>query len=136
VGEFLRLAAAGLLGAMITFATTLYFERRKEQRAERQEAQDLARQQRQVLRLVWSELDEMCSAIDVALAKKRWWTDPPHNLSQQHWDSYRASLAELLDDRAWSHLGKAHSKITAFNGLLAMGRDGRNRSTMGTTTLN
>jgi hypothetical protein len=51
VGEFLRLAAAGLLGAMITFATTLYFERRKEQRAERQEAQDLARQQRQVLRL-------------------------------------------------------------------------------------
>jgi hypothetical protein len=70
VGEFLRLAGAALLGAMISFGTTLYFERRKERRAERQEAQEHARQRRQALRLVWSELNEMHAAIDVALAKK------------------------------------------------------------------
>lgn len=125
MGEFLRLSGAALLGAMISFATTFYFERRKEQLAERQEAHEHARQQRQALRLVWSELDEMCAAIDVALANKHWWTDPPHNLNQQHWHAYRATLAELLDDHAWRHLAKAHGKVTAFNGLLAMGRDGK-----------
>jgi hypothetical protein len=125
VGEFLRLAGAALLGAMISFGTTLYFERRKEQRAERQEAQEHARQRRQALRLVWSEPNEIYAAIEVALAKKHWWTDPPHDLPQQLWNAYRATLAELLDDRAWSQLAEAHGKIAAFNGLLTMGRDGK-----------
>jgi hypothetical protein len=39
VGEFWRLAGAALLGAVISCGTTLYVERRKERRAERQEAQ-------------------------------------------------------------------------------------------------
>jgi hypothetical protein len=110
---------------MITFTTTLYFERRKEQRAERQEAQEHARLRRQALRLVWSELDEMDAAIEVALDKNHWWTDPPHNLPQQHWQSCRATLAELLDDQAWSRLAKAHGMVGAFNRLLTMGRDGK-----------
>jgi hypothetical protein len=37
VGEFWRLAGAALLGAVISCGTTLYVERRKERRAERQE---------------------------------------------------------------------------------------------------
>lgn len=67
----------------------------------------------------------MDAAIEVALDKKHWWTDPPDNLPQQHWQSCRATLAELLSDDAWSRLAKAHSKIGAFNRLLAMGRDGK-----------
>ena len=93
-------------------------------RGERQEAQQRDRQLRQALRLVWTELNETCTAIDVALEKKHWWTDPPQDLPQQVWDTYRATLADLLDDRNWSHLSEAHGKIAAFNGLLATGRDG------------
>jgi hypothetical protein len=70
-------------------------------------------------------LNEIYAAIEVALAKKHWWTDPPHDLPQQLWNAYRATLAELLDDRAWSQLAEAHGKIAAFNGLLTMGRDGK-----------
>ena len=88
MGEFFRLAGAALLGATISFGTTLYFERRKERRAECQEAQEHARQRRQALRLVWSELHQMCAAIDLALTKQHWWTDPPHDLPQQLWHSY------------------------------------------------
>ena len=124
MGEFWRLAGAALLGAVISCGTTLYVERRKERRAERQEAQQRDRQLRQALRLVWTELNETCAVIDVALEKKHWWTDPPQDLPQQLWDTYRATLADLLDDRNWSHLSEAHGKIAAFNGLLAMGRDG------------
>jgi hypothetical protein len=49
---------------------------------------------------------------------------PSPELAQQLWHAYQATLAELLDDRSWSHIAEAHGKIAAFNGLLTMGRDG------------
>ena len=52
MGEFWRLVGATILGALISFGTTFFFERRKEQRAEHAEAQRRSEELRQATRLV------------------------------------------------------------------------------------
>ena len=125
MGEFFRTVGAIVLGALISFGTTFYFERRKEQRAEHQEAKERDRQLRQALRLVWTELTEAYAEIDTALEDKHWWTDPPHDLSQQLWATYRPALAAFLDGHAWDHVAKAYGEITCFNRYLTIARDGK-----------
>jgi hypothetical protein len=126
MGEFFRTAGAIVLGALISFGTTFYFERRKEQRTEHQDAKERDRQLRQALRLVWTELTEAYAEIHTALDDKHWWTDPPHDLSQQLWTAYRPALAAFLDGHAWDHLAEAYGEIACFNRRLAIGRDGKN----------
>jgi hypothetical protein len=126
VGEFIRLTAATLLGALISFGTTFYFERRKELRSERQEARERDRQLRQAARLVWGELLDIATAIESALDGEEWWTSPPHDLSHQLWTDHRATIAALLEDEnLWETLVTAYSSVADFNVALAMGREGK-----------
>jgi hypothetical protein len=125
MGEFFRTVGAIVLGALISFGTTFYFERRKEQRAEYQETKERDRQLRQALRLVWTELTHAYDEIDTALEDKHWWTDPPHDLSQQLWATYRPALAAFLDGHAWDHLADAYGEIACFNRHLTIARDGK-----------
>jgi hypothetical protein len=125
VGEFWRLVGATLLGALISFGTTFYFERRKEQRAERAEQQERGRQLRQAGRLVYEELNNAWIVLDRTTDTEVWWSDPPHDLESSAWDEYKATLARLLDKDAWSAVGDAYSSMAEFNMRLAMGREGK-----------
>jgi hypothetical protein len=125
MGEFIRLTAATLLGALISFGTTFYFERRKEQRGERLEARERDRQLQQAIRLVLRELVEASLSIDGALEEEHWWSDPPHDLNQRLWLEYRPVLAALLDTDGWDQVVMAHDGIACFNVLLATARDNK-----------
>lgn len=116
MGEFSRTVAAIVVGALISFGTTFYFDRRKEQRAERQEAKERERQLRQAARLVWGELLDISVAIDGALDNEEWWSTPPHDLSSKLWSDHRATLAALLEDEyLWSDLIAAYSSVAYFS---------------------
>lgn len=126
MSEFLRLFFATLLGAGVSFGTTLYFQRRKEtlDRERAKEADN--RELRRALRLVRDELIENGATIEVAREAQTWWSFPPNDLSVEPWQDWRSSLADLLDEQgAWSFLSSAFSEINDFNLKLAMFRAGR-----------
>jgi hypothetical protein len=125
VGEFIRLTAATILGALISFGTTFFFERRKEQRTEQAERHQDERQLRQALRLVWEELIDTSCELDAAVENGHWWSDPPHDLKTQRWDTYGPILAALIDEGSWSGLTYAYATISDFNVSLAMARNGK-----------
>jgi hypothetical protein len=72
VGEFWRLVGATILGALISFGTTFFFERRKEQRTEAVEKEARARLLRQAERLVSEELFNISSEIEQTLEDRQW----------------------------------------------------------------
>jgi hypothetical protein len=126
MGEFIRLTAATLLGALISFGTTYYFERRKEQRTERQAKQETDRQLRQALRLVRDELIDASEEIQTARDSHLWWSSPPHDLRLSLWTEHRATLAALLDDHdAWFFITTAYSAIVDFIVTLGMAKEGK-----------
>lgn len=126
MGEFWRLVGATILGALISFGTTFFFERRKEERAERAEEQARERQLRQAVRLVWGELLDSSVMVDTAIEYKEWWSNPPHDVTQRLWIANQATLAALIDDEEiWATLGMTYFWVTNFNVWLSMARDGR-----------
>jgi hypothetical protein len=84
--------------------------------------------------ITWTELTDAYDEIDTALEDKHWWTDPPHDLSQQLWATYRPALAAFLDGHAWDHLADAYGEIACFNRHLTIARDGKDSIHHGTNT--
>jgi hypothetical protein len=124
VGEFWRLVGATLLGALISFGTTFYFERRKEQRSEQAEEQENQRKLQQAARLVWDELLRVSLAIGRAIEGGVWWSRPPHDFERLAWVEYQATLARLLNEQAWTDVSGIYSLLAIFNVQLAMAREG------------
>jgi hypothetical protein len=125
MGEFIRLSAATLLGALISFGTTLYFEHRKDQRTERQEGEERERELRQAVRLIANEIDSVWIAVDRARDYGFWWSNPPHDLQRLAWTEYGATLARLSDHDTWWPISEAYSCIAEFNARLGVAREGR-----------
>ena len=124
--EFWRLVGATVLGALISFGTIFFFERRREERTEAAEKQQSALQLRQAIRLVEEELLDITLTIDTACDNGAWWSSPPYQLRQVLWTEHRAALAYLLDDReVWDYLTTASTEITKFNARLKAASDGR-----------
>ena len=85
MGEFLRLVAATLLGALISFGTTYYFERRKERATQMVTIRQEQRQLQQAARLVMDELEANSGILFTASEDSQWWSNPPRDLSQRLW---------------------------------------------------
>jgi hypothetical protein len=88
VGEFWRLVGAILLGALISFGTTLYFEWRKERRADKKEKHETERRLLQAGRLVYEELNNAWIVLNQASDIELWWSDPPYALESSAWEQY------------------------------------------------
>jgi hypothetical protein len=122
VGEFWRLVGATLLGALISFGTTFYFERRKEQRAEQAEEHQRRKRIRQATRLVLEELQANWMLLEWA-SEGQWWSNPPHDLDQHVWREYRATLAlEMEDEFEWERVTTAQVKIEDLNRRLLISK--------------
>jgi hypothetical protein len=99
MGEFFRLVAATILGALISFGTTFDFDRRKEHREQSILNAEHSRRLRQAARLVWDELVNASVLLDAAQSNGKWWTDPPYDLNQEMWAAHGPTLAELVEDQ-------------------------------------
>lgn len=124
MGEFLRLVAATLLGALISFGTTYYFERRKERAAQIVTMRQDQRQLQQASRLVMDELQANSGMLRSASEDNQWWSSPPRDLSQRLWLEYQATLAALAGEEAWDTLSLTYFFQTQFNVSLSMAREG------------
>jgi hypothetical protein len=111
VGEFLRFVVAILVGALISFGTTLYFERRKERRADRLDREGRERELRQAGRLVYEELNNAWIVLNQTTDTELWWSSPPYDLDSSAWHEHKATLARLLDKDTWSAVGEAYSSV-------------------------
>jgi hypothetical protein len=128
VGEFWRLVGATMLGALISFGTTFFFERRKEKRTEAVEKEARARLLRQAIRLVSEELLNISVEIELALEDRQWWANPPFELGQDLWHEYRPVLADLVDnDQNWDIITSVYNTIADFNVRLRMAKEGNGR---------
>jgi hypothetical protein len=125
VGEFWRTVGALLLGAIISFGATFYFEWRKERRTDRTEQQGREREPRQAGRLVYEELNDAWIVLNQTTDTELWWSSPPYDLDSSVWHEYKATLARLLDKDTWSAVGAAYSSMVAFNVRLAMAKGGK-----------
>lgn len=126
MSEFLRLFLATLLGAGVSFGTTLYFQRRKEILDQEHTKEANQRELRRALRLVRDELIENRTTISIAREAEVWWSFPPSDLSVELWEEWRSTLADLLDEqRVWGSLSGAFAEIADLNLKLAMFRAGR-----------
>lgn len=126
MSEFLRLFLATLLGAGVSFGTTLYFQRRKEVLDRKRVDEGDRRELRRALRLVRDELIENEATIEIAREAETWWSFPPTDLSVELWEEWRSTLADLLDDQGtWADISSAFSEIADLNLKLAMFRSGR-----------
>jgi hypothetical protein len=126
MSEFLRLFLATLLGAGVSFGTTLYFQRRKEILDQRRAEEADERELRKGLRLVRDELIDNETTISIARQAQMWWALPPYDLPVELWEEWRSSLADLLEEqRAWGYLSTAFSEVNRLNQKLAMFRAGR-----------
>jgi hypothetical protein len=123
MGEFWRLVAATVLGALISFGATFYFERRKEQRAEQAEEQRRRKELRRATRLVLDELRASLLLLERAVAGQQWWSNPPHDLEQYAWLEYRATLAlEIEEEVEWGRIIAAYVEIGDLNRRLRIDR--------------
>jgi hypothetical protein len=125
VGEFWRTVGALLLGAIISFGVTFYFEWRKERRTDKTEQQGRERELRQAGRLVYEELNNAWIVLNQTTDTELWWSSPPYDLDSSGWHEYRATLARLLDKDTWSAISAAYSSMVAFNVRLAMAKGGK-----------
>jgi hypothetical protein len=126
MSEFFRLFLATLLGAGVSFGTTLYFQRRRET-LDRERAREAdSRELRRALRLVRDELIDNEATISIAREAQTWWSFPPSDLSVELWEEWRSALADLLEEqRVWGDLSDAFAEIADLNLKLAMFRAGR-----------
>lgn len=128
MGEFWRLVGATILGALISFGTTFFFERRKEQRTEAVEKEARARLLRQAERLVSEELFNISSEIEQTLEDRQWWSNPPFELGQDLWYEYRPVLADLVDHELnGDRITTVYNTIADFNVKLRMAKEGNGR---------
>jgi hypothetical protein len=125
MGEFWRLFGATLLGAIVSFGATFYFEWRKERRTDKKDRQETERQLLQAGRLVYEELNNAWIVLDRTIDTDVWWSSPPYDLDLSAYDTHKATLARLLDKDTWSAVSTAYSGIAEFNKRLAMGREGK-----------
>jgi hypothetical protein len=126
MSEFIRLFLATMLGASVSFGTTLYFQRRKEIHDLNREQGNDQRELRRALRLVRDELVENEASISIAREAETWWSFPPGDLSVELWEEWRSALADLLESQGvWGNLSGAFSEIADLNLKLAMFRSGR-----------
>jgi hypothetical protein len=125
VGEFLRLVAATLLGALISFGTTYYFERRKERATQMVTMRQDQRKLQLAARLVRDELQANGAILFSAADDNQWWSYPPHDVSQRLWLEYQATLAALVGQKTWDTLSLTYSFQTQFNVSLSMAREGK-----------
>ena len=82
MGEFWRLVGATLLGALISFGTTYYFERRKERATQVVTMQQDQRQLQQAARLVMDELQANGGLLDSALHGESCGGQTPRTISR------------------------------------------------------
>jgi hypothetical protein len=125
MGEFWRLVGATLLGALISFGTTYYFERRKERATQMLAMRQDQRQLQQAARLVRDELQANGAMLFNASEGNQWWSNPPHDLSQRLWLEYQVTLAALVGQETWDTLSHTYSFQTQFNVSLSMAREGK-----------
>ena len=115
MSEFARLVVAVLLGAGISFGTTLFFERRREKTTARLAQEHDDRDLRRAARLVWSELLEIGANLYEAVDRSRWWSVPPAALPTEAWTDNRSTLATHLDDKAWETVALGYSSVHELN---------------------
>jgi hypothetical protein len=124
VGEFWQFVGATLLGALVSFGATFYFEWRKERRVDKKEQQKTERQLLEAGRLVYEELNNAWIVLNQTSDTELWWSSPPYNLESSAWGEYKATLAELLDIDTWSVVSSAYSSIGDFNRRVAIASEG------------
>lgn len=125
MSEFVRLLAATLLGAGVTLATGIFFQRWQDVRERKAEAEKQGRALRRSLRLAELELLDASATIDGAREDEVWWSFPPTDLPTIAWKKIQGDLAELLDDdSAWSNIMNGFDAIEHLNQRLEMMRCG------------
>jgi hypothetical protein len=130
MGEFVRLGGATILGALIAFGSTFFFERRREMFAAAKRFEANRVQMRQAARLVFQELLEVASSVQLACDAneplQRWWVSPPTDLPTAAWREYRGVLASwMVDDDDWHWLAGAYGAVDRLNQQVEAYRSGQ-----------
>jgi hypothetical protein len=126
MSEFLRLFLATILGAVVSFGTTFYFQHRRERLEQQKAAAAEKRELRRALRLVRDELLDNLATVALAREAENWWALPPTDLSIDQWQKWQSTLADLLDDNhTWSEISSTYSETIDLNLKLAMFRRGQ-----------
>ena len=102
-----------LAGGLITFASSYFLERRRDQKNEQKETRERARELKRASRLLHADFVEVEQAIETTLKMKQWWPDN-YRLEASCWHECRSSLASSLSREQWDDITTA---VAAMGGL-------------------
>lgn len=109
-----------VLGGLLTLASGLVIETRRENRQIAREALAEERQLRRALRLVYDELEEAMGTIEVAVNRYLWWPFPSRRFEMRRWDEFAPVLAgsDELTQQQWLTLTWAYEGLRELEGEL------------------
>ena len=99
-----------LVGAIITFLSSFYLERRRERQQREREEESLATELRTAARLIEEELARASGASHIVSESKKWW-HPSGVVTITAWAQHRAVLAGQISDKDWKSLRLAYVAV-------------------------
>lgn len=101
-----------LVGGIIAAGTNYIVAVRKERADRAKEENDRTLELNRAARMVWVELQEAQTALDLARGNRRWVPqDTGAHARSDSWDKYGASLAAAMQFKDWDNVARAYSGI-------------------------